>query len=166
MRLQIRYDYPAGPDEVFAMLTDPEFLRAKLEARGDTDVVVDECGPTADGFRVVTRRTVAVDVPGFAKKLLRPTNLLTQTDLWSDPAPDGSRTSTWQVEAKGVPVAMAGTYTLRGGPGGTVGELDGEVTSSVPLVGGRFAAFVAKEAEGNLDKEHAFALQWLAARTG
>ena len=118
MRLQIRYDYPASPEQVFAMLTDPDFLRAKAENSGDTDVVVEESGPAADGYRFVARRTVALDVPAFAKKLLNPKNVLTQTDVWADPTADGTRIGSWEVEAKGVPVAMSGTMTLAPGPGG------------------------------------------------
>jgi hypothetical protein len=62
-------------------------------------------------------------------------------------------------------VAMSGTTILLPGPGGgTVGEIDGEVTSSVPLVGGKFASFVAKEAEADLVTEHDFAVRWLKER--
>ena len=166
MRLTIRYDYPAGPEQVYAMLVDPEFLRAKAASSGDTDVVVVESGPAAGGHRFVSRRTVALDVPAFAKKLINPKNVLTQTDVWADPAADGSRTGTWQVDAKGVPVAMSGTMTLRPAPGGgTAAEIDGEVSSSVPLVGGKVAAYVAKEAEADLDRDHEFAVRWLKERS-
>ncbi|HEU4348563.1 MAG TPA: DUF2505 domain-containing protein [Actinoplanes sp.] len=162
MRLHVQYDYPAPPDQVFTMLIDPEYVKAKAANAGDVDVVVDESGPAPDGFRFVSRRTVAVDVPAFAKKLLNPKNVLTQTDVWADPAADGSRTGTWQVATKGVPIAMSGTTTLSPTPtGGTVGVIDGEVTSSVPLVGGKFASYVAKEAEASLDRDHDFAVRWL-----
>jgi hypothetical protein len=164
MRLQARHDYDAEPGEVFAMLTDEAFLRAKLADRGDTAVEVLESGPVPGGFRIVTRRTVALEVPGFAKRFLRPTNTVTQTDAWSDPDGDGSRTGTWRVEASGVPVTMTGTMTLTGGPGRSVEDIDGEVSSPVPLVGGRLATLVGRTAAENLAAEHAFARRWLAAR--
>jgi uncharacterized protein DUF2505 len=166
MRLHARHDYQADPAEVFAMLTDEAFLRAKLAARGDTDVRVLECGPGPGGFRIVTRRTVALDVPGFARRFLRPANAVTQTDVWSDPDADGSRTGTWQVEASGVPVTMTGTMTLTGTPRHSVEEIEGAVNCSVPIVGGRLAAFVGRTAADNLVAEHAFAERWLATRTG
>jgi len=164
MRLQARHDYDAGVGEVFAMLTDEAFLRAKLSDRGDTAVEVLECGPGPLGFRIVTRRSVALDVPQFAKRFLRPTNTVTQTDVWSEPDSDGSRTGTWRVEASGVPVTMTGTMTLTGGPGRGVEGIDGEARSPVPLVGGRLAGLVGSTAAENLDAEHAFARRWLAAR--
>ena len=165
MRLHARHDYEADPAEVFAMLTDEAFLRAKLEARGDTDVRVLECGPGPDGFRIVTRRMVALEVPGFARRFLRPANAVTQTDVWSDPDADGGRTGTWQVEASGVPVTMTGTMTLTGTSRRSVEEIDGDVRSTVPFVGGQLAAFVGRAAVDNLVAEHAFARRWLAART-
>jgi hypothetical protein len=165
MRLQARHDYDTDPGKVFAMLSDPAFLRAKLEARGDTAVEVLECGPGPDGYRIVTRRMVALDVPGFAKRFLRPSNAVTQTDVWSDADGDGSRPGTWRVEASGVPVTMAGTMTLTGGHGHSVEDIDGAVSSPVPLVGGRLASLVGRTASDNLNAEHAFARRWLAAHT-
>ncbi len=165
MRLQARHDYDASPDEVFAMLSDEEFLRAKLADRGDTAIEVRECGPAPDGFRIVTHRTVALDVPGFARRFLRPTNAVTQTDVWSDPDGDGARTGTWQVEASGVPVTMTGTMTLAGDRKHGVEDIDGEVRSPLPFVGGRLASFVGQSASGDLVAEHAFGRQWLAGRS-
>lgn len=164
MRLQARHEYDADPDEVFAMLTDEAFLRAKLEARGDTAVEVLECGAGPDGVRIVTRRMVALDVPGFAKRFLRPANAVTQTDAWSHADGGGTRTGTWRVEAAGVPVTMSGTMTLTGASGHAAEEIEGAVTSAVPFVGGRLAAFVGRTAADNLAAEHAFARRWLAAR--
>jgi hypothetical protein len=165
MRLQTRHEYAAAPADVFGMLTDAAFLRAKLETRGDTDVEVVECASAADGFRIITRRTVALNVPGFAKRFVRPTNAVTQTDVWSEPDGDGSRTGTWRVEARGVPVTMAGTMTLTRGPRGSVEDIDGKVSSTIPIVGGRLAAFVGGTAQANLAEEHDFARRWLSART-
>lgn len=161
MDLRTEHHYPAGPDAVFGMLTDPAFLRAKLEARGDTDVEVVECAPTADGYRIVTRRKVAMDVPGFARKVLNPTNTVTQTDVWSA-ADGGVRSGTWRVEAAGVPVTMSGTMSLAATPDGCVEVIEGVVRSAVPLVGGRLEKLVGGTAGRNLQEEHDFARRWLA----
>ena len=162
MRLHTQHQYSADPGTVFTMLTDEAFLRAKLEARGERNVEVVECRETPEGYRIVTRRTVDLDVPGFAKKILKPANTVTQTDVWSAPGADGSRTGQWQVEAKGVPVTMAGTMTLSGSAEGSVEDINGEVSSSIPLIGGMLANFVGGTAERNLADEHTFASKWLA----
>src|ERR1700760_3533181 len=66
MDLKTEYRFEADPDAVFAMFSDPEYQRQKLVDAGHTHVEVVECGLADDGttFRIVTRRTVAVDVPG------------------------------------------------------------------------------------------------------
>jgi hypothetical protein len=69
------------------------------------------------------------------------------------------------VEVSGVPVTMAGTMTLTGTSGHSIEEIAGEVSSPVPFVGGRLAAFVGRTAADNLLAEHAFARRWLASRT-
>src|SRR5579862_4998713 len=74
---EIAYSYDALPDAVFAMFTDPEFLRAKFEATEAVAFEVVECSAASDGgFRIVTNRTVQADIPGFAKKFFKPENAM------------------------------------------------------------------------------------------
>jgi hypothetical protein len=61
---------------------------------------------------------------------------------------------------------MTGTMTLTGTSRHSVEEIEGAVSCSVPIVGGRLATFVGRTAAGNLVAEHAFAERWLATRTG
>ena len=69
----LEYTYDATPDAVFAMFSDPEFLRAKFEATEAIEFDIVECAETPDGgFRIVTNRTVQADIPGFAKKFFKP----------------------------------------------------------------------------------------------
>jgi Protein of unknown function (DUF2505) len=113
---------------------------------------------------MVIDSVVWFDTPGFAKRFVHPANAVIQTDVWSDPDADGIRQGRWSVEAKGVPATMVGTMRLHGGPHGSVEDIDGEVSSSIPLIGGRIAAFLGAAAEENLAEEHDFARRWLATR--
>ena len=84
MDLKTEYRFEADPAAVFAMFSDPEYQRQKLVDAGHTKVEVLECGLGDDGtFRIVTRRTVTVDVPGALKRVITPTNTVTQTDEWA-----------------------------------------------------------------------------------
>jgi hypothetical protein len=159
MDLRTEHPYDAEPAAVFRMLTDPEFLRAKLTALGHRDIEVLECAPD----RVVTRRTVPLDVPGFLRKVVNPANTVTQTDEWG-PDRDGVREGTWQVDAKGVPVALSGTMRLVPTDGGAVETIEGRAKASLPLVGGRLEKFIADNTLHTLAREHAFAREWLASR--
>ena len=85
--------YDAAVDDVIALFTDPAVIRDRYEAAGDRDIEILECGPQGDGFVIRTSRTVDVDIPGFAKKVLKPTNTMIQTDTWGARDLDGAATA-------------------------------------------------------------------------
>ena len=158
MKVGSTHTYAAPPDVVFMMMTDPDVLAARYGALGHRDIRITEHRESGDGAATVaSRRSVPMDVPGFAKRFLSPTNTIEQHDRWNTPAADGSRSGTWEVSAKGVPVTTGGT--LRITPGAkrtTVVEVTGEVTSSVPIVGSKLAGFVAGDVQRTLSAEEAF----------
>ena len=49
------------------------------------------------GSRVVVRRKVTVELPGFAAKFIQPTNTVVQTEEWAAPSGDGRRACTYRV---------------------------------------------------------------------
>jgi hypothetical protein len=166
MKVSSTHTYHAPPDVVLTMLTDPEVLSAKYEALGHRDIRVVEHTVDADGVRVATRRSVPMDVPGFAKKFLKPMNTVEQLDEWDSPTTDGSCTGTWRADAGGVPVDVGGTLQITPGTkkNTTVVEISGEVRSSVPLVGGKLAGFVGADVQRTLAAEEDFNDGYLADR--
>ncbi len=159
----VEYPYDAPPGDVYSMLTDSEFLRARLAATGALDYEVIECTPMPDGgFRVVTSRTVQTDIPGFAKKVFKPTNSLQQVEHWNGGSQGSPAAATWTIEAKGTPVKTSGTVGLEASGTGTVQHIDGTIKVSVPLLGGRLERFVFDNAKKTLELEHEFGQQWLA----
>jgi hypothetical protein len=158
----VEYPYDAAADAVFAMFSDPAFVLEKLEATGATECEVVECAATADGgYRIVTKRTVEADIPGFAKKVFKPTNALTQIEDWQS-ASAGTRPGTWRIETKGVPVSTSGVTRLESTDTGAVQHVEGTIKVSVPLIGGRLERFVYDQAHRTLDIEHEFGREWMA----
>src|SRR5512139_2544927 len=157
MELHTEHQYEAEPETVFAMLTDPEFLRAKLMLLGHRDIEIVECAPD----RIITRRTVPLDVPGFLRKVISPANTVVQTDEWG-PERGGVREGRWQVDVKGVPITMSGVMWLEATGDGVVEVIQGHAKSSVPLLGGRLERFAADSTLWTLAQEHEFAKEWLA----
>src|SRR3954469_12652794 len=90
MRMQVSHHFNGDVERVFALLTDPGFLERKFAAGGAKDVSVDHEKLPDGSCRVTTRRHVTVDLPGFAKKFIQPTNALLQTETW-EPAGRGVR---------------------------------------------------------------------------
>ncbi|MDO8363438.1 MAG: DUF2505 domain-containing protein [Actinomycetota bacterium] len=165
MKVVSTHTYAAAPDVVFAMMTTPDVLSAKYAALGHHDVVILEHQVDDDGkVAVRSRRSVPMEVPGFAKRILSPTNTVEQRDRWNPAGADGVRIGTWEVNARGVPVTVGGTLRLAPGPRGTtVVEIAGEVKCSVPLLGGKLASFVGDDVQRTLLAEEAFNDGHLAA---
>jgi hypothetical protein len=165
MKVSSTHTYAALPDAVFETMTDPGILAEKYEALGHRNVEVAGEGDADGSFTVTSRRDVPMDVPGFAKRFLSPMNTVEQTDRWTAPSEDGSRDGTWQVTARGVPVSVGGTLRIVAvDDGSTVVEVAGEVTSSIPLVGGKLADFVGGDVQRTLAAEEEFNDRHLAGR--
>ena len=175
MDLQKQYQFDAGVEAVFAMFADAEYQRQKLVDAGHSNVEVLECGLTADGasIRIISRRTVAVDVPGPLKRVLPSTNNVTQTDEWEVEPVGGVRRGSWKVDIKGVPIHLSGSMRLEPGTSDKTGKpvktksvesVDGKVKASLPLVGGK----LEKLAYGNFmeatAQEQDFSSRWLAGK--
>ncbi len=156
------HTYAAGVPAVVAMLRDPHATAAKYEGMGHRDVAILECSGDDDHLRVVSSRVVDVDLPGFAKKVLKPTNTLRQTDEWHRNQ-DGAWDGTFDVDVHGSPVHLAGTMRLTPGEGTCTHDVTIGVSVKVPLVGGRIADWAAKnDVRRTLDAEFAFGDDWLA----
>ncbi len=164
MKVASRHTYPAPPDTVFAMMTTPDTLVAKYTALGHDKIEIVEHIVSKGAVQVRSKREVPMEVPGFAKKFLSPKNTVEQRDRWHAAAHDGSRSGTWEVQAKGVPVSAGGTLRLAPGAGRTtIVEITGEVKCSVPLLGGKLAAFVGGDVQRTLAAEEQFNDGWLAS---
>ena len=163
MKVTSRHTYAAPPQVVFAAMTTPDVLVEKYEALGHRDVEIREHVVDAGSVRVKSRRKVPMDLPSFAKRFLKPLNSVEQTDEWMPPSAKGERHGTWKVSASGVPVSAGGSLHLVAAPKGrTVVEITGEVTCSIPLVGGKLASFVGGDVERTISAEEEFNDGYLA----
>ena len=156
MQLEESHVYPFPVDAVMAMLEDASATVAKYESQGHREVEVTECTATDGTLRIVSSRVVDVDLPGFAKKVLKPTNQMTQTDEWHR-NPDGSWSGTFDVVVTGSPVHISGTMGLAPADGGTRHDVVLDFQVKVPLVGGKIADWLGKkDVQRTLDAEFAF----------
>jgi hypothetical protein len=158
--------FDALPDGFMTMLRDSGYIREKYESQGHRDVTIEECVGDDDSLRVVTSRVVTVELPGFAKKVLKPTNTMRQVDEWRR-AGDGSWNGTFTVEVRGAPVQMRGTMALApAGHGQTLETVRITVDAKVPLIGGKLADWIANgEGRATLEKELDFNERWLKAHS-
>lgn len=163
MKVASRHTYSAAPAVVFAAMTTSDVLIEKYMALGHKDVTIVEWTESAGVVRVVSKRKVPMEVPGFAKRFLNPLNTVEQTDEWQPARAKGERHGTWKVSASGVPVSVGGTlHLVAAGKGHTLVEIIGDVSCSIPLVGGKLAAFVGADVERTMRAEEGFNDTYLA----
>jgi hypothetical protein len=156
------HTYAAPLDSVLDMFGDPDAVVARYEGMGHRDVEVLECTRTDDSLRVRTSRVVEVDLPGFARKVLSPTNTMVQTDEWTASG-DGTWDGTVAVDVQGAPVKMSGTMRLEPAGDGTTMHLTLSMSVKVPLVGGRIADWAGKnDVPATMAAEFAAGDAWLA----
>jgi hypothetical protein len=156
------HHYSAPISAVMEMLRDESGTVAKYESMGHRAVEVLEMMPAADTLRIVSSRVVDVDLPGFAKRALRPTNTMIQTDEWHRDA-DGSWSGTFDVDVKGSPAHISGTMDLASDGDGSRHDVVIDFQVKVPIVGGKIADWLGKkDVQHTLDAEFAFNEQRLA----
>jgi len=129
--------------KAYDTMVDEAVTAQKYESLGNTDVAV-ETTEQAAGHRIHARRKVALELPGFMTKIMSPTNVYDQIDIWSPVA--GGHDGTFEIKVEGAPVHLKGSMTLRETPGGVEYAVDGEVKVSVPLIGGMAGGFAADQA--------------------
>jgi hypothetical protein len=157
MKMQLDHHYDADVETVYALISDPDFIARKYVALGGRDVAVDRSEGDDGTVEVVTKRTVTVDLPGFAKKVLTPSQTTIQHETWSPATSTGDRVCTYFVEVQGAPSRIEGKHVLAAAPGGgTDHRLEIEVKVSIPLIGGKIEKFAGETGREDLAGQFAF----------
>lgn len=149
--------FSATVEEVLAALTDVKLIEAKFAPMGHKDFEL--LDSSESGGRIVRsyKRTVPVNVPGFAPRVLKPENVSTQRDEWEPAESDGSRHGTFEIAAAGTPVKVRGTMELapKGKTSCTYRAI-ANIEVKVPLIGGKIAGFVAGDVDKGLAQDAEF----------
>lgn len=155
------FDHPA--ERVWEMFHDPASHIAKFTTMGHRDLEVLEEARTDDTLDLTIRRTVELEVPSIAKRVITPTNTVTSVDHWERRA-DGTYGGHYSVDIKGVPAKTSGrTNLVEADDGGADYTVELEVKVSVPLIGEKVAGALRPQLEAQLEAEFAACETWLAA---
>ena len=155
MTTKANHTFSADFEQVYAKVTDPEFLRAKYLGIGGRNVSFSESAQDGDVFRLVSSREVPSNPPAFARKFLADWNKMDETMEWKRNA-DGSARGTYTGKVKGVPGVLEGTFDLRPDGSGCVEDIAMTAHIRVPLVGKKIAAIVEGETADSLVDEYEF----------
>jgi len=161
MSTTVSYPYDTfDTEKVFSVFTQKTFIEKKYESVGATHLEFIEYGEKDGKFIIHTKRNITAEIPGFAKKFIRPTTTIVQTEIWKlsdEPVKKG----TVVVNAQGLPMKMVGDIILQPTDQGSENILVYEITVGIPLVGGKIANFLDTEGAKTAHKEYEFAINYL-----
>lgn len=164
MEFTSSHTFDAPVEAVWIMFCDPAAHVAKFEGMGHREVEVLEHENDVDSFRLVISRVVDTELPGFAKKVLKPTNTVVTTDTWQADG-SGGYGGEFTAEAKGAPVEVKGTTHITSADGGTLYTIATDVNVKVPLIGGKISNWAAGTTKEQIQMEFDAGDRWLAEHT-
>jgi hypothetical protein len=161
--LEYRATSPHAADDVYAVMVDPDYLRARLEHMGGPGarLLSHEAGP--DGARYAVRHGLSgADLPPFVAAFLSGDVVIERTETLRRER-EGHYAGDVSVLIRGTPATASGWMRLADlAAGGSEFRVHADVTVQVPLLGSRIEAIVAEQVEKLLDAETAYTLDWLA----
>lgn len=164
MKITLEHAYSANAETIFSILQDPELIVARYLKTGALSAeVVEHSSKSKSALQIRVKRTVEVEVPALLSKFINPTTEVTQSEQWKCPA-GGPYTSEMQIESRGAPVKLYASMMLVDKGKGSVNTISIEAKCGIPLVGGKIADFVLKDAQRTANLEYEFIKSHLKKR--
>lgn len=165
MALNASTTLPYDAHTVLGVFTDEGFVRHMSEYVGGTLESLTVDGDTAGAFTLTAVRTMPTTrLPDMARKFVGETLSVTQTEHWEAPAADGSRQASLEMTVAGVPLNVSAVQRLIAQGTDTVVDLQGNVTSSIPFLGGKIAGAAEPMIGKALNVQAVEARKWLESR--
>lgn len=148
---RFRFEYAHDVDTVFRLITDPDAITKRCEALGERDINV-EVSEDGETTKIRIAREVDQELPGFAKKLFKPTNVLVEREEWTSAG--DPKVAKGQLKIAGTGARIDSTIELRPQGTGCVYEIDFQVTAKAPLIRKKLEAFIGETALKSLGAQH------------
>jgi uncharacterized protein YndB with AHSA1/START domain len=158
----VEQKYTAPIEQVFALLTDPRWLKERSLALGELSAKV-KAGKSGKGVTLSMTRRVKRDLPALVAKVLPAESDLQFEEIWT-PA-EGGYDGTLKMEIVGQPVKMTAEFTLESVGKGCVYKIEHETKCSIPLVGGAVAKFAQGQVEKGCADEFKYLVDHLRKKT-
>ena len=162
MRLHVRHTYPCPPETYWKLYWDPEFDQVlRRESKVERQLLEER----RDGAILVRRLrfTPERELPGPVARLLGSSKLIyEQENRWDEAA----GVLEWRVIPTILPGKLdaRGKFTVRAAPGGCEQVVEGNITVSVPFLGGQIEKAVVGEVEKSYHRTAEVFRRWLEER--
>jgi hypothetical protein len=137
-------EFPAAAATVYALITDADFLQARMVAGGGIDPKVISVD-TADGVTtVVTRQSIPADaLPSMVASMLGGDPVTERTEAWR--ANGDGYAADFSLTVKGAPATIKGTMTLSAAGAGSALAVNGTATVPIPMFGAKLEAVISEQ---------------------
>ena len=148
--MRVKFSFPVGIEEIYALLTDPDFLVDRNIALGDVESEC-EAEETASGILIKMNRTRELDMPAFLSSVLGGNPIFHTEEQWRTVWDRYGGSSKTTVGSH--PGTVHTTFTLYPDETGCVYEISHDAKMNIPLVGRKVEQYIVKKAAEDLKKE-------------
>lgn len=157
-RIEHRARYAKPADEVYQTLIDADFLRARLAKLGGSQAELLEHSDDGELVKVHMRHGIEAEhLPSAVRAALGGDLVIDRIEQWRGPM-----RGTATVTVPRTPAELAATLRVADTPDGCEHTMEGSVSVSIPLVGGKIEETIVRQVGDLLDSEREFTEQWLA----
>ncbi len=141
----VEFEFDCAVEEVFGLLTDPDFIVKRSLALGDLEsrCKVEERG---DATVVVSDRRVRRDVPAFLARIFDPVQAIRMTETWRPNDDDSGWVCRQEVDIKGQPISVFADIELFATEDGCCYQVEQRAKAKIPLIGARVEKFAVSQA--------------------
>ncbi len=154
MQKEIRLEFSQTVDEIYAAYTNPDFIKAKLEALGARNIEVEIMKEGEETIMKISRE-VQVEAPGALKSFVNLWNKMTQTERWRGER-GGPYHGEMNIEIANAPVIVKSTMDLERTEEGCAVETITSIKSNVPFLGRIMDNFMGEMTEKTIEEEFHF----------
>ncbi|MGB7963031.1 MAG: DUF2505 domain-containing protein [Propionicimonas sp.] len=153
--------FPAKPEKIFEMITDPLYVQWKHSHMGGTDIKVDVKSEGKD-IVVSSSRRLPAKIPAAARSIVGETIQIDEVHRWGPKKADGSRVAEVSATFGNAPMFINGSMHLEPEASGSVVKARIVAKASVPLIGGKLEGVAGEQFLRALNKEEGISPEWLA----
>lgn len=162
MEFSMKHVFNHDIAKVWAMFCNPDSHVTKFTAMGHREIEVVEADSSDETLHIVISRVIDMDMPGFAKKVMSPSNTVVTTDDWHRSA-DGNFVGDQTIDIHGAPVKTKTRTKLVAVGERTEYTIDVDVSVKVPLIGGKISDWLRGMVSKQVEQEFTAGESWLAS---
>lgn len=152
-----------SPTQLYGMVTAKDYLQARLDELGGPSASITALSADADRAKLIFEHSVPAEkLPSIARSLISGELRIDRTETWTR-SDDEEYLGTVVAGIAGTPARIEGSMRITLLNGGAQLRGTGQVTVSIPLIGGKVESAVAEQVNKLLAAEADFTAQWLSA---